>query len=81
MSIRWVRNVIIEGEKSTLEIQLGSKKIGDKCYTRTNNNLEQWFENFSAQREDIIGQGIDLLRQELTDKKVTYPDGSEYDWK
>ena len=42
MSIRWVRNVLIDGEKSTVEIQLGARIIGDKCYTRINNEVEKW---------------------------------------
>lgn len=45
MSLRWIRNVIIDGEKCTIEIQVGDKKIGDKCYTRINTEVEQWFEN------------------------------------
>ena len=80
MSIRWVRNVVIDGEKSTMEIQLGARKIGDKCYTRINNEIEKWFENISELREDIIAQGIDILKLRLEDKKVTYPDGADYDW-
>ncbi len=81
MSIRWVKNVLIDNEKSTLEIQIGDKKIGDKCYTRINNELEVWFENMYETRNDIIAQGIDLLKKRLENKSVTYPDGTLYDWK
>ena len=56
MSIRWIKNVIIDGEKSTIEIQLGDKKIGDKCYTRISNELEVYFNNRSEVRDDIIAQ-------------------------
>lgn len=80
MSLRWIRNVLIEGEKSTIEIQIGDKKIGDKCYIRVNSEVEQWFENIFDTRNDIIAQGIDLLKKRLETKKVTYPDGRIYDW-
>jgi hypothetical protein len=80
MSIRWIRNVIIDNEKSTLEIQIGDKKIGDKCYTRINQELEVWFENSFEERADIIGQGIDILKKRLRNRIVTNPDGTPYAW-
>ncbi len=80
MSIRWIRNVIIDDEKSTVEIQLGERRIGDKCYVRVGKELEQWFTNRGSTRDNIIAQGIDLLQQKLTGKTVLYPDGREYDW-
>jgi hypothetical protein len=80
MSIRWVRNVVIDGEKSTIEIQLGAFKIGDKCYTRVNNEVEKWFANISDSREDIIAQGVDILKSRLEGKTIAYPDGTAYDW-
>lgn len=80
MSIRWVKNVIIDNEKSTLEIQIGDRKIGDKCYTRFNNEVETWFENIFDTRDDIIAQGLDILKKKLEGKKITYPDGTLYDW-
>jgi hypothetical protein len=80
MSIRWLRNVLIEGEKSTVEIQLGDRHIGDKCYARVNNEPERWFKNFFDSRDEIIAQGIDMLKQWLKGKAVTYPDGRDYDW-
>ncbi|NLW32747.1 MAG: hypothetical protein GXY77_14970 [Fibrobacter sp.] len=80
MSIRWIKNVLINGEKSTIEIQVGDKKIGDKCYTRINNEVEFWFENIYDTRNDIIAQGLDILKKRLESKEVTYPDGRQYDW-
>ncbi len=80
MSIRWIRNVIIDGEKSTIEIQIGDRKIGDKCYTRINRETEVWFENYSEDRDDIIAQGIDILKRKLAGKKITNPDGTQYEW-
>ncbi|MFP4013918.1 MAG: hypothetical protein ACLFVQ_07545 [Chitinispirillaceae bacterium] len=81
MSIRWIRNVLIDGEKSTVEIQIGDKRIGDKCYTRIDEELEEWFENIYSTRDDIIAQGVDILRKRLDGKNITYPDGQPYDWK
>lgn len=81
MSIRWIRNVLIDGEKSTVEIQIGDRRIGDKCYTRINEELEEWFENIYSTRDDIIAQGVDILRKRLDGKNITYPDGQSYDWK
>ena len=80
MSIRWLRNVIITGQKSTVEIQMGSHSIGDKCYVRINNEMEQWFDNISDDRADIIAQGVDILKKKLKGKTITNPDGTPYDW-
>ncbi len=80
MSLRWIRNVVIDGEKSTVEIQLGDHKIGDKCYIRIGNAVEMYFDNVSETREDIVAQGIDILRKRLEGKKVMYPDGRAYEW-
>ncbi|MBN2035913.1 MAG: hypothetical protein JW768_04150 [Chitinispirillaceae bacterium] len=80
MSIRWIKNVLIDTEKSTIEIQIGDRRIGDKCYTRINTETESWFDNHSDTRADIIAQGIDLLKKRLEGKTVTYPDGRAFDW-
>ena len=80
MSIRWVKNIIIDGTKSMIEVQIGDRRIGDKCYTRLNTETESWFQNRSDNREDIIAQGIDLLRKRLEGRKITYPDGRPFDW-
>ncbi|MBN1982572.1 MAG: hypothetical protein JW795_13645 [Chitinivibrionales bacterium] len=80
MSIRWIKNVVINDEKTTIEIQLGDKRIGDKCYTRIGNELEAYFSNLYDTRDDIIAQGLDVLKRRLQGKKVKYPDGREYDW-
>jgi hypothetical protein len=80
MSLRWIRNIVVDGQKCTIEIQIGDKKIGDKCYTRLNTEVELWFENIFDTRNDIIAQGIDLLKKRLERKQITYPDGRMYDW-
>lgn len=80
MSIRWLRNVVIDDEKGTIEIQVGDRKIGDKCYTRINTDVEVWFENKSETRAGILSQGIDILKKRLAGKNLTYPDGKTYAW-
>jgi len=80
MSIRWLRNVVIDGEKSTVEIQVGDRRIGDKCYTRINEEVEAWFENYYESRGEIIAQGVEILKSRLAGKTLTYPDGRPYDW-
>jgi hypothetical protein len=80
MSIRWLRNVVIDGQKSTIEVQLGDRHIGDKCYTRINDEVEAWFDNYSEERAEIIAHGVGILRNRLLGKNVTYPNGQAYDW-
>jgi hypothetical protein len=80
MAIRWMKNVIIDGEKGSIEIQLGDRKLGDKCYTRINNEIELWFDNISDTRDDIIAQGLDILKQRLDGKKINGVNGFPYDW-
>jgi len=80
MSVRWIRNIVVNGDKCTIEIQIGDRHIGDKCYTRLNSEVEVWFENIFSTRADIIAQGIDILKKRLDGKNLTYPDGRTYDW-
>jgi hypothetical protein len=80
MSIRWVKNVIIDNVKSVIEIQMGDRKIGDKCYTRIGTDVEKWFDTTSLSRQEIIDQGIQILKSRLAGKTITYPDGKPYDW-
>lgn len=80
MSIRWIRNVLIDNEKTTIEIQLGERRIGDKCYTRIGKEVEQWFACTSQVRGEIVSRGIELLKRRLAGRHVAHPDGREYDW-
>jgi hypothetical protein len=80
MSIRWVKNIVIDGVKSMIEIQIGDRRIGDKCYARVNAETEEWFETTFDNREAIIKQGKDLLKERLKGRKITYPDGKAFDW-
>jgi hypothetical protein len=81
MSIRWVKNVLIDGAKSTIEIQIGDKRIGDKSYIRVSGDVETWFEPSSAMREEVIAQGIEILKRRLHGKNITFPDGRAFDWR
>jgi hypothetical protein len=80
MSIRWVKNVVIDGAKSAIEVHIGDRRIGDKCCTRIGSGAEVWFTNSSDDREKIIAQGIGILKRQLAGKKVTLPDGGAFDW-
>jgi hypothetical protein len=80
MGIKWIRNIVIDDEKTTIEIQIGNRRIGDKCYTRISNEIEVYFNNIYDTRDDIVAQGLDILKRRLEGKKITYPDGREYDW-
>jgi hypothetical protein len=80
MSIRWVKNVVIDGVKSMIEIQIGDRRIGDKCYARIDTETEEWFETTFNNREAIIKQGKDLLKKRLEGRKITYPDGKAFNW-
>jgi len=80
MAVRWIRNVNIDGNETTIEVQIGYKVIGDKCYTRVGNEIEQYFRIKSDDRNEIVIQGKNLLQQQLANKKITYTDGRDYDW-
>ena len=81
MSIRWVKNVIIDGKKSTVEVQIGARHIGDKCYTRIGTETEAWFDTDSGNRDEIIAEGIKILKGRLEGKIVTDPDQKKFDWR
>lgn len=80
MSIRWVRNVLVDNEETTLEVQVGYRVIGDKCYTRIGSEIEVYFNRMSNNRDEIVLEGKNMLQRQLVGKNVTYPDGRIYDW-
>jgi len=80
MSIRWIRNVVVDGRQTTLEVLLGNRSIADKCYIRVNQDEEFWFRPTSENREAILQQGIEMLKGKLDGKKVTAPNGSAFPW-
>jgi hypothetical protein len=80
MSIRWIRNVVVDGKQATLEVLLGETRIADKCYVRVNQDEELWFRPASDHRQAILQQGIDMLKSRLDGKKVTSQNGSSFPW-
>ncbi|MDB5102836.1 MAG: hypothetical protein JWP91_525 [Fibrobacteres bacterium] len=80
MSIRWIRNVVVDGSQTTLEVLLGDNRIADKCYVRVNQDEEYWFRPSSDNRRAILQQGIDMLRNRFDGKKVTAQNGSAFPW-
>ncbi len=80
MSIRWIRNVNVDGKATTLEVLLGDKSIADKCYVRLNQEEERWFRPESDNREAILQQGIDMLKNRLQGKNVLGSNGSAFPW-
>ncbi|ERP31276.1 hypothetical protein [Chitinivibrio alkaliphilus] len=80
MGIRWIRNVLVDGEETTLEIQLGYRHMGDKCYVRIGNELEHYFDTASENRDEIVLQGLHILQDKLQNSVVTNHDGSLYEW-
>jgi hypothetical protein len=80
MSIRWIRNVVVDGRQTTLEVLLGSRNIADKCYIRVNQDEEFWFRPSSENRQAILQQGIEMLKDRLDGKKVTAQNGSAFPW-
>jgi hypothetical protein len=80
MSIRWIRNVVVDGKQTTLEVLLGDRSISDKCYIRVNQDEEYWFRPASENRQAILQQGIQMLRTRMDGRKVTGSNGSAFPW-
>jgi uncharacterized protein (UPF0262 family) len=80
MSIRWIRNVMVDNEESSLEIQLGYKTIGDKCYTRIGEDMEEYFNPVAEHRQGILEEGKAILQQRLQGKAIIKLNGEPYDW-
>lgn len=80
MSIRWIRNILVNGKKTTVEVLLGTREISDKCYVRIDNGPEHWFSPKGETRDDVLQQGINYLRTEFDGKKVETPTGDPYSW-
>ena len=80
MSIRWIRNVVLDGRQATLEVLLGDRAIADKCYVRVNQDEEYWFRPASVDRRAILSQGLDLLRSKMQGRSLTESNGSAFSW-
>ena len=81
MSIHWIRNILIDGDKQTLDIHLGSYTVSDKCYTRIGDENPHWFKPSEFDRDYILNVGIEKMKSRLEGKKLTYINGEEFDWK
>jgi len=79
-SLRWIRNILVDGEKVTMEIVLGVDYLGHRCYAKINKDSEIWFECVSTERSEIIEKGKNVLKKALKGKSLTFGDGSPYNW-
>ncbi len=80
MSIRWIRNILLDGKKTTIEVMLGAGKIADKCYVRIDGQSETWFTPSGGSRDEILNEGIHLLKNRLDGRAVYSSQGSEFNW-
>lgn len=80
MSIRWIRNVVVDGKQTTLEVMLGASRIADKCYVRVNQDDEYWFRPASEDRDVVLRQGIEMLQSRFTGRTVEGPNGGPFAW-
>jgi len=80
-SIRWIRNVLIDGEAAVLEVMLGTHKMGDRCYVRINQTPETWYTAASNERHEVLEQGLNILKAILQDRTVVTPEGQTFEWK
>jgi hypothetical protein len=80
MSIRWIRNVNLDGKQATLEVLLGDRSISDKCYVRVNQDEEYWFRPASDDRRAVLAQGLELLKSKMNGRSITGPNGSAFPW-
>lgn len=80
MSIRWIRNVVLDGKQATLEVLLGDRSIADKCYIRVNQDEEFWFRPLTDNREEVLQQGIEMLKSQLSGKNILGANGSAFPW-
>ena len=72
--------MVVDGRQSTLEVLLGDRSISDKCYIRVNQDEEFWFRPATFDREAILQQGIDMLKERLAGRKVLASNGSAFPW-
>jgi hypothetical protein len=79
-SIRWIRNVLVDGELVTLEIMVGMDQIADKCYVRINQESEMYFRPDFETREAIVRKGVDVLQKHFADRHVCLPNGQPFLW-
>lgn len=79
-SIRWIRNVTVNGAPRALEIMIGVQHIADRCYARIDQEPEIWFAPRSESRDDVLAQGMQFLWLRLQDSDVRNLDGTPFQW-
>ncbi|MCL2207938.1 MAG: hypothetical protein FWB90_07605 [Fibromonadales bacterium] len=79
-SIRWIRYVIVNGVKCTLEIMVGMQRIADRCYVRINQEPELWFTPISESRDDVVKEAMQILYQRLQGSEILNLDGTPFQW-
>jgi hypothetical protein len=79
-SIRWIRNVTVNGTNCTLEIMIGMQHIADRCYIRVNQEPELWFTPISDSRDDVVKEAVQILYQRLQGSEVLNLDGTPFQW-
>ncbi len=79
-SIRWIRNILANEHKYTIEILIGAELISDKCYVRINKEPELWFSPESDDRDIIVQRGVEILKKRFEGLAVTLPNGKPYNW-
>jgi hypothetical protein len=79
-SFRWIRNVIVNGAKCSLEIVFGMQHIADRCYVRVDQEPELWFTPLSESRDDIVKEAMQILYQRLQGTEVLNLDGTPFQW-
>jgi len=79
-SIRWIRNVTVNGVRCTLEIMVGMQRIADRCYVRINQEPELWFTPVSDSRDELVKEAMQILYQRLQGAEVLNLDGTPFQW-
>ena len=79
-SIRWIRNILVEGTPCTIEILMGASHISDKCAVRIDNQPEVYFVPYDDSRDGVVEAGIEILKQAFVGRTLTHPDGQAFRW-
>ena len=80
-SIRWIRDVMIDGKAHTFEIMMGTSNISDICYAKIDAQPEIYFQPEMDNRYSVIETGCKLIKQYFEGKEVLNPQGQPFDWK
>jgi len=80
MSIHWIRNILADDEPTSLDIQFGKTVISDKCYAKVEGLRGRWFNPTACDRETILREGIEILKEYLEDKELKITNGKEFKW-